>query len=337
MAKRVQRRRGTTAEHGSFTGAVGEISVDTTKDTVAVHDGSQAGGFPLAREDMNNVTNRIGVTQLNLSDGSNGQVITTNGSGTISFTTVDATTANVGGDLSGTVGNAQIVANAVGTTEIAANAVTTVKVTDANITAAKLATNSVTTIKITDANITTAKIANSAITSDKILDGTIVAGDIAADAITEVKILNANVTTAKLADNAVTAAKIATDAVTGTELAANAVAATHINDGVIGRSKLIAGTLLNADISSSAGITGSKLAATTLASFNAYDVAFTAGFDKDMVKEDVAVATYGECVMARAGIIIGEKGYIDTAPTGATCVVKIEKNGVAVYLSLIHI
>ena len=61
------------------------------------------------------------------------------------------------------------------------------------------------------------------------------------------------------------------------------------------------------------------------------DVAFTAGYDKDMVKEDVAVATYGEMVMARAGQVIGEKGYIDTAPTGATCIVKIEKNGTTIY------
>jgi len=329
MAKRVQRRRGTTAEHSSFTGAVGEISVDTDKDTIAVHDGSQAGGFPLAREDMNNVTNRIGVTQLNLSDGSNGQVITTNGSGTISFTTVDATTANVGGDLSGTVGNAQIVANAVGTTELAANAVTTVKVTDANITTAKLATNAVTTIKITDANVTTAKIADSAVTSAKILDGTIVAGDIASNAVTEVKILNANVTTAKIADGAVygdkigdagvTTAKIAADAIDGTKLADDACDSEHYTDLSIDAAHIANTT-----------ITQAKLATTTLASLNAYDIAFTAGFDKDMVKENVAVATYGELVMARSGTFLGEAGYADTATSGITFL-DITKNGSTIY------
>ena len=47
MATQVQFRRGTTSQHGSFTGAVGEITVDTDKDTVVVHDGSQAGGFAL--------------------------------------------------------------------------------------------------------------------------------------------------------------------------------------------------------------------------------------------------------------------------------------------------
>lgn len=50
MATQVQQRRGTTTEHSTFTGAVGEITVDTTKDTAVVHDGSTAGGFPLVKE-----------------------------------------------------------------------------------------------------------------------------------------------------------------------------------------------------------------------------------------------------------------------------------------------
>lgn len=45
-----QRRRGTTAQHATFTGLLGELTVDTDKDVVVVHDGSTAGGFPLARE-----------------------------------------------------------------------------------------------------------------------------------------------------------------------------------------------------------------------------------------------------------------------------------------------
>jgi hypothetical protein len=50
MATQVQSRRGTTSEHSTFTGAVGELTVDTTKDTVVVHDGSTAGGHPLLKE-----------------------------------------------------------------------------------------------------------------------------------------------------------------------------------------------------------------------------------------------------------------------------------------------
>lgn len=47
MSTRVQYRRGTTVEHASLALAVGELTVDTTKKTVVVHDGSTAGGLPL--------------------------------------------------------------------------------------------------------------------------------------------------------------------------------------------------------------------------------------------------------------------------------------------------
>ena len=50
MATQVQQRRGTTAQHNVFTGANGELTVDTSKDTLVIHDGTTQGGFPLARE-----------------------------------------------------------------------------------------------------------------------------------------------------------------------------------------------------------------------------------------------------------------------------------------------
>ena len=49
MATAIQWRRGTTAQHGSFTGLVGEITVDTDLDTIRGHDGSTAGGHRLAK------------------------------------------------------------------------------------------------------------------------------------------------------------------------------------------------------------------------------------------------------------------------------------------------
>jgi hypothetical protein len=45
----LQLRRGTTAEHSAFTGLVGEVTIDTDKDTIVVHDGVTAGGVPLAK------------------------------------------------------------------------------------------------------------------------------------------------------------------------------------------------------------------------------------------------------------------------------------------------
>ena len=62
MPTQLQIRRGSTTDHNSFTGAAGELTVDTTKDTLRVHDGSTAGGFELARADgsnLNNITSNI--------------------------------------------------------------------------------------------------------------------------------------------------------------------------------------------------------------------------------------------------------------------------------------
>ncbi len=50
MPTQLQFRRGTTSQNNSFTGAVGEISVDTTLDTLRLHDGSTAGGFALVTD-----------------------------------------------------------------------------------------------------------------------------------------------------------------------------------------------------------------------------------------------------------------------------------------------
>jgi hypothetical protein len=51
MSTQVQFRRGTTAETTSFIGAVGEVTVDTSKNTCVVHDNSTLGGYPLLRQD----------------------------------------------------------------------------------------------------------------------------------------------------------------------------------------------------------------------------------------------------------------------------------------------
>ena len=50
MPTTVQFRRGTTAQNDNFTGAVGEISIDTTLDQVRVHDGATQGGFKVGRQ-----------------------------------------------------------------------------------------------------------------------------------------------------------------------------------------------------------------------------------------------------------------------------------------------
>jgi hypothetical protein len=50
MATQVQWRGGSTAEHATFTGAAREVTVDTQKQTLVVHDGSTVGGAPLQKQ-----------------------------------------------------------------------------------------------------------------------------------------------------------------------------------------------------------------------------------------------------------------------------------------------
>lgn len=76
MATQLQIRRGTSTQVAAFTGAVGELVVNTTNDSVHVNDGSTAGGFELARVDGSNwaITNAISTT-ANISFGDNDKAI----------------------------------------------------------------------------------------------------------------------------------------------------------------------------------------------------------------------------------------------------------------------
>ena len=65
MARRLQLRRGSTSQHNSFTGAIGEVTVDTSKKTLVVHDGLTQGGIPLAKESsVTNISNSIDSVNL---------------------------------------------------------------------------------------------------------------------------------------------------------------------------------------------------------------------------------------------------------------------------------
>jgi len=61
MPDQLQLRGGTTTEHNSFTGAAREVTVDTTKKTLVVHDGSQAGGTPLMKESGGNAASTVSI------------------------------------------------------------------------------------------------------------------------------------------------------------------------------------------------------------------------------------------------------------------------------------
>ena len=102
----VQLRRGTATEHNTFTGAVGEVTVDTTNDTLRVHDGSTAGGVRLAK----------------LSEA---------GGGTGTVTSVDSGTGLTGGPIT-TSGTLSIASGGVDTTQLANDGVTFAKMQNIN-------------------------------------------------------------------------------------------------------------------------------------------------------------------------------------------------------------
>lgn len=124
MANELRLRRGTTAEHATFTGKDSEVTVDTTKDTIVVHDGITVGGHPLAKE--------AAVATKAEADGSNA-------TGTWAI------------DISGN-------ANTATAANFASNAG---NVSDGIITTAKIATEAVTEAKIADGAVTLAKLLSS--------------------------------------------------------------------------------------------------------------------------------------------------------------------------------
>ena len=317
MAKIVQRRRGTTTDHNNFPGAAGEITVDLTDKTVRVHDGDntpfaegQPTGYPLARADMSNVSGTptgggVGVAQLNLNDGAAGQVLQTNGSGVLSFVEIsDVSSATIGGDLSGTVGNAQIIVGAVGNNELASLSVTNDKIADGTIQQAKLSNISIGSAQLQTNSVITSKILNANVTESKL----------STNSISTIKIIDLNVTTDKLANLSVTAAKLAADSVTTIKI----VDANVTNDKIfsMAASKLT-GPLPVIDGSSLTGLP--------------YDISFIGGFNTATLPINVVAQIYGEMVTSRIGVFDGEFGVIETAPAGSTLICDVEINGTSIY------
>jgi len=68
MPTQVQFRRGTTTQNNNFTGAAGEVSVDTEVKTIRVHDGSTAGGSALAKADLSNTAAITGSSTTTLTN-----------------------------------------------------------------------------------------------------------------------------------------------------------------------------------------------------------------------------------------------------------------------------
>ena len=130
---------------------------------------------------------------------------------------------------SSSVGNANLIDGSIGfeKTNFADNSVPGAKVTDASITAAKLAADSVTGPAIADRSVSAVHIELNSITNTELASNSVESAEIANNAVTEDKINLAAVTTAKIADAAVTDDKVATG-IAGTKLTDDSVTAAKI-------------------------------------------------------------------------------------------------------------
>ena len=175
MAKLLKLRRGTTTQHASFTGAEGELTVDITKDTAVVHDGSQAGGRPLAREDMSNVSSasiagRLGTDSIAVAKISAGtlpsdvKIADANISGNLTIESADIVDGTiVSGDIAdGTIVNGDIAANA---------AIAGTKLENSGVTAGSYGSSSAIPIVTVDAQGLVTAASTTAIDSTTIANG----------------------------------------------------------------------------------------------------------------------------------------------------------------------
>ena len=105
MTTQVQFRRGTTSQHGSFTGAVGEVTVDTDLDTLRVHDGAVAGGVRIAK------FADIAASTIDISDSSSNTISLVPGSTDVTFIGDDITIAAAGNTMTFTLNSSISVDN----------------------------------------------------------------------------------------------------------------------------------------------------------------------------------------------------------------------------------
>ena len=164
--RRVQLRRGTTAENNSFTGAVGEITVDTTLNTIRVHDGSTQGGTATAHPTLSNISPNAdvdfnGQKLINVADPVNNQDVATkayvdSGGGITVGGLSDVTLTNLGeaqfliydndndGRWENIAFSGDIEVDALGVATLTTDAIQTVNIQDGQVTNAKLANSTIT-------------------------------------------------------------------------------------------------------------------------------------------------------------------------------------------------
>ena len=123
MSTQVQYRRGTEAQNNAFTGALAEITVDTTNWNLRIHDGVTAGGFSLiTASSTSTLSNK---TYLGTSLSVSGNVTGANVNGTF-YGAGTGLTSIPGANVTGTVANATYATSAGTVTTAAQGNITSV-------------------------------------------------------------------------------------------------------------------------------------------------------------------------------------------------------------------
>ena len=205
---------------------------------------------------------------LPTTDGNNHELLKSDGSGNLSWTTVGADNIATNGVTEAKIATDAVTVNKIANlnvteAKLAANSVTTAKIADNSILAAKINAGAVGTTQLNTDAVTTAKIADDAVTAAKIVANAVGASEIANDSVGTNALTNNAVQTANIADDAVTTAKIANAAVTVNELGGNAVTNAKLASSAVGAGNLQTNAVETAKIQDDA-VTAAKLANTSV-------------------------------------------------------------------------
>ena len=169
MAKLLKLRRGTTSQHSSFTGAEGECTVDTTKDTLVVHDNSTAGGRPLLREDLNNIGTGVVTHAMLAGDCIDGDNLADNAVDSEHYTDGSIDHVHLAGDC---IDGDNLADNAVDSEHYTDGSIDHVHLAGDAVDGDNIADDSINSEHYVDGSIDTAHIADDQITLAKMASGT---------------------------------------------------------------------------------------------------------------------------------------------------------------------
>lgn len=228
MAQVLQLRRGTTAQNDAFTGAIAEVSVDTDKNFIRVHDGVTVGGHEIGDvfpSTLPSAASVAGSDEVLVRQGG----VTKKATKTLVLNGIVNANIAAGAAIAdsklATISTALKVSNSA-TTATSANTASAIVARDAsnNFSAGTITAN-LTGSATTLANSRTISLTGDVTGTTAAFNGSIdvsAAATIATDAVTTVKILNGNVTNAKLASD-IDAAKLTTGTLPSDRIGSGAI------------------------------------------------------------------------------------------------------------------